>query len=57
MVVRATRAALAPVLRPDTPTDQTRAATDVRVEGDTSRWAQFLACLDRFDTGFSIVTP
>lgn len=57
VVVRATRAALAQVLRPDTPPAQALAATDITVEGDTPRWAQFLACLDRFDTGFSIVTP
>lgn len=57
LVVRATRSALDRVLRPDVPPDQTLAATDIAVEGDTARWKQFLACLDRFDTGFGIVVP
>jgi alkyl sulfatase BDS1-like metallo-beta-lactamase superfamily hydrolase len=57
LVVRASRAALAQVQRPDVPPAQALAATDIAVEGDTARWEQFLACLDRFDTAFGIVVP
>ncbi|WP_310567505.1 alkyl/aryl-sulfatase [Hydrogenophaga sp.] len=57
LVVRATRSALAQVLRADSAAAPLLTTHGVDVQGDEALWQRFLACLDTFEPGFSIVTP
>lgn len=57
VVVRATRGALAHVLRADSSVAQALSTSSIELQGDEHLWKQFLACLDTFEPGFSIVTP